>query len=96
MGQHLCAELATENPREVNDFSTEVLLSTKGTTSAPGESAAVHRAQTNLIDFGDEASKGDHEPAVGRTVESLTVAECDASGHTQEEETRTVGGIPSR
>jgi hypothetical protein len=33
---------------------------------------------------------------VVRTVESLTVAERDASAATQEEEARTVGGIPSR
>jgi transposase len=72
------------------------LLSTKGGLSAPGESAAVHHAQTSLAAFGDGASEGDHEPAVVRTVESLTVAESDASAPTQEEETRTAGGIPSR
>jgi transposase len=72
------------------------LLSTEGSPSASGESAAVHHAQTSLADFGDGASGGDHEPAVVRTVESLTVAECDTSTHTQEEEARTVGGIPSR
>ncbi len=68
----------------------------KGAASAPGESAAVHPAQSSLAAFGDGASKGDDEPAVAKTVESLTVAESDASGHAQEEETRTVGGIPSR
>ena len=72
------------------------VLSTKGTASAPGESAAVHHAQTSLIDCGDRVNGGDHEPAVVRTVESLTVVEGDASAHAQEEETRTVGGIPSR
>jgi transposase len=72
------------------------LLSTKGSPSAPGESAAVHHAQASLTDFGDGARKGDHEPAVVKTVESLTVAVSDASAQTQEEEARTVGGIPSR
>jgi hypothetical protein len=96
VGQQRRAELAAESLREVHDFSTEVLLSTKGSSSAPGESAAVHHAQTSLAAFGDGARKGNHEPAVVRTVESLTVAERDASAHAQEEKTRTVGGIPSR
>ena len=72
------------------------VLSTKGTASAPGESAAVHHAQTSLIDYGDRVNGGDHEPAVVRTVKDLAVAESDASAPTQEEEARTVRGIPSR
>ena len=67
----------------------------KGSPSASGESAAVHHAQTSLPAFGDGAGTGDHEPAVVRTVESLTVAESDASAPIQEKEARTVGGIPS-
>jgi hypothetical protein len=96
VGQQRRAELAAESLREVHDFSTEVLLSTKGSSSAPGESAAVHHAHTSLADLGDGASKDDYEPAVVRTVEDLTVAESDASAPTQEKEARTVGGIPSR
>ena len=72
------------------------LLSTKGNSSAPGESAAVHHAQMSLADFSDDASKGDHDPAVVRTMEDLAVTGSDASVATQEEEARTVGGIPSR
>ena len=68
----------------------------KGTASAPGESAAVHHTQSSRSVFGDEDGEGDYEPAVVSTVESLTVAESDASEEAQEEETRTVGGIPSR
>lgn len=46
-------------------------------------------AQASLADFGDELSKGNHEPAVVRNVESLTVTECDALVATQED-ARTV------
>ncbi len=67
----------------------------KGAASAPGESAAVHPAQSSLAAFGDGANKGDDEPSVVRAVESLTVAEREVSGPAQEEEVRTVGGIPS-
>ncbi|TFG06109.1 transposase [Candidatus Thorarchaeota archaeon] len=71
------------------------LLSTKGTTSGPGESAAVHPAQSSLLDVGDDIEMGDHDPAVGSTAETLTVVGSDAPAQTQEEETRSVGGIPS-
>ncbi|MHA1638125.1 MAG: hypothetical protein ACTSUO_00445 [Candidatus Thorarchaeota archaeon] len=38
----------------------------------------------------------DNDPAVGRTVETLSVARSDTPAVVQEEEVRTVGGIPSR
>ncbi|MHA1637734.1 MAG: zinc ribbon domain-containing protein [Candidatus Thorarchaeota archaeon] len=72
------------------------LLSTKGTPSSPGESAAVHFAQSSLVDFGDKIEKSDNDPAVVRTVENLSVAGSDAPAVVQEEEARTVGGTPSR
>jgi len=52
-------------------------LSKKGPSSGPGESAAVHHAQMSLLYFSDEAGKGDDDPAVVRTVETLSVAGCD-------------------
>jgi transposase len=72
------------------------LLSEKGHSSCPGESAAVHHAQTSLLSFSDDAGMGDHDPAVGRTVEALSVAGSDTSAVRQEKEARSVGGIPSR
>ncbi len=72
------------------------LLSTKGTPSNPGESAAVHYVQLNLFSFGDETKVSDNDPAVEKTVESLSVVGSDTPTSAQEEEARTVGGIPSR
>jgi transposase len=72
------------------------LLSKKEQTSGSGESAAVHFAQTRLIGFGDESNMSDDDPAVVRTVETLTVVGSDAPTSTQEKEARSSGGIPSR
>ncbi len=72
------------------------LLSKKGTPSGPGESAAVHFAQSSLLSFGDGSEKSDNGPAVVRTVESFSVVGSDAPTATQEVEARTVRGIPSR
>ena len=72
------------------------LLSGKEQSSCSGESAAVHHAQSSLSDFGDKVILGDNDPAVGRTVETLTVAGSDAPAQRQEKEARSVGGIPSR
>ena len=72
------------------------LLSKKGTPSGPGESAAVHFAQSSLLSFGDGAKVSDNDPAVVRTVETLSVAGSDVPAVAQEVEARTVGGTPSR
>jgi len=72
------------------------LLSKKGTSSGSGESAAVHYVQSDLASFSDEASKSDNDPAVVRTVETLSVADSDVSVVVQEKEARSSGGIPSR
>ncbi|MDF1538607.1 MAG: hypothetical protein P1Q69_06870 [Candidatus Thorarchaeota archaeon] len=72
------------------------LLSVKGPTSGPRESAAVHHAQSSLLRFSDGTEKGDNDPAVGRTVETLSVAGSDGPARRQEKETRSAGGIPSR
>ncbi|MDF1538590.1 MAG: zinc ribbon domain-containing protein, partial [Candidatus Thorarchaeota archaeon] len=71
------------------------LLSKKEPLSSSGESAAVHHAQSSLSDFGDKIKMGDNDPAVGRTVETLTVAGSDTPASAQEKEARSVGGIPS-
>ncbi len=70
-------------------------LPCKGLTSDLGESAAVHYAQTSLLSFGDGAGKSDNDPAVVRTVESLSVAGSDVPAPRQEKEARSSGGIPS-
>ena len=71
-------------------------LSSKGQTSGLGESAAVHCAQSSLLDFGDDVGESDKDLAVVRTVEKFSVAGSDAPVLRQEKEARTAGGIPSR
>ncbi len=71
------------------------LLSENELTSGSGESAAVHHAQTSLLSFCDDSEKGDDDPAVVRTVETLAVTESDVSAAVQEKEAWTGGGIPS-
>ncbi len=72
------------------------LLSTNGPSSGSGESAAVHFVQSDLLYFGDKSKMSDNDPAVVRTVETLSVAGSDAPACKQEKEARTTGGIPSR
>ncbi len=72
------------------------LLSRKEQASGSGESAAVHSVQSDLLSFSDEAGKSDYDPAVVRTVESLSVAGRDVPASVQEKEARSPGGIPSR
>ena len=72
------------------------LLSMKSGVSHSGESAAVHHAQTSLLSFSDESGMGDNDPAVARTVKTLSVAGSDTPIAIQEKEARSVGGIPSR
>ena len=72
------------------------LLSTKEQTSSSGESAAVHFVQSGLASFSDGTSKSDNDPAVVRTVETLSVTGSDAPVLKQEKEARSSGGIPSR
>ena len=72
------------------------LLSSKEIISGSGESAVVHFVQSDLISFSDESGKSDNDPAVVRTVETLSVAESDVSAFKQEKEARSSGGIPSR
>jgi len=72
------------------------LLSIRSGVSHSGESAAVHHAQTSLLSFSDESGMGDNDPAVARTVKTLSVAGSDTPAVGQEKEARSVGGIPSR
>jgi transposase len=72
------------------------LLSKKEQSSGSGESAAVHFVQSDLASFSDEARKSDNDPAVVRTVETLSVAGSDAPVIKQEKEARSSGGIPSQ
>ena len=72
------------------------LLSEKEPSSGSGESAAVHFVQSDLVSFSDEAGESDNDPAVVRTVETLSVAGSDVPVLKQEKEARSSGGIPSR
>jgi hypothetical protein len=72
------------------------LLSKKELTSGSGESAAVHFVQPNLVSLSDETDGSDDNPAVVRTVETLSVVGNDAPTLKQEKEARIVGGISSR
>ncbi|MHA2146484.1 MAG: zinc ribbon domain-containing protein [Candidatus Thorarchaeota archaeon] len=72
------------------------LLSEKEQISGSGESAAVHFVQSDLLGFGDDAKMSDDDPAVASTMENLSVVGSDAPTSTQEKETRSSGGIPSR
>ena len=72
------------------------LLSMKEQTSGSGESAAVHFVQSDLLGFGDDSKMSDNDPAVVRTVETLSVVGSDVPIVAQEKEVRSSGGIPSR
>ncbi len=61
------------------------VLSIRGIPSGPGESAAVHHAQSSLLDVGDGVEMSDDDPAVGSTAETLTVTGSDAPVQAQEE-----------
>ncbi len=72
------------------------LLSKKEQTSGSGESAVVHFVQSDLARLSDEACESDNDPAVVRTMETLSVVGSDAPAFKQEKETGSSGGIPSR
>jgi len=72
------------------------LLSKKEPTSGSGESAAFHFVQSDLACFSDGTSESDNDPAVVKTLETLTVARSDVLVSKQEKEARSSGGIPSR
>ena len=72
------------------------LLSKKESTSSSGESAAVHFTQSSLLSFGDKSMMSDNDPAVEKTVETLSVVGSDVPTSTQEKEARSSGGILSR
>ncbi len=72
------------------------LLSEKEPASGSGESAAVHFVQSDLASFSDGAGKSDDDPAVVRTVETLSVVGSDDPALVQEKEARSSGGIPSQ
>ncbi len=71
-------------------------LSKKELTSGSGESAAVHFVQLDLVNHSDVISESDNDPAVVRTVETLSVAGSDVLAIKQEKEARSSGGIPSQ
>ncbi len=72
------------------------LLSKNEPSSGSGESAAVHFVQSDLVSFSDGTGESDNDPAVVRTVETLSVTGSDVLVIKQEKEARSSGGIPSR
>ena len=86
---------ATESPKELYS-NGKSLLQEKGHLSCSEESAAVHYGQSDLVIFSDGASECDNDPAVVRTVETLSVAGSDVPASAQEKETRSSEGIQSR
>lgn len=72
------------------------LLSKKGQSSSPGESAASHHVQMDLLTFSDESERGENDRAVEKTVETISAADSDVSAMKQDEEARSVGGVASR
>jgi hypothetical protein len=91
-----CARLKPQKRISKRSSGGGSLLSKKEQTSGFGESAAVHYVQLDLTSFSDEPSERDNDPAVVRTMETLSVAGSDALAHRQEKEARSSGGIPSR
>ena len=87
------ARLKTRRKRSSEGQS---LLSEKKQTSGFGESAAVHHTQMSLLSFSDESGKCDNDPAMVRTVETLSVVGSDDPTSVQEKEARSSGGIPFR
>jgi IS605 OrfB family transposase len=70
-------------------------LSHHDSISSQRESAAVHHVQLDLLSFGDKSEMGDNDPAVVRTVETLTVSGSDKPTVRQEKESQVAGGTPS-
>ena len=71
-------------------------LSKNESTSGSGESAAVHYVQSDFAGFSDGTGESDHDLAVVRTVEMLSVAGSDEPVLRQEKEARFSGWIPSQ
>ncbi len=82
--------------KKKTSFKGKSSLSKKGPVSSPGESAAVHFVQSDLVNFSDGTDESDNDPAVVSTVEILSVTGSDALVVKQEKEARSSGGIPSR
>ena len=82
--------------KKMSSSKGKSLLSTKEQSSGSGESAAVYFVQSDLLSFGDKSKVSDNDPAVVKTVGTLSVAGCDAPALKQEKEARSSGGIPSR
>jgi len=100
LGQWVSVAFTTQNTqlkaRKKISSQGKSILSTKELPSGSGESAAVHFVQTNLVSFGNGTKVSDNDSAVVRTVETLSVVGSDVPTPTQEKETRSSGGIPSR
>ena len=90
------ARLKTRGKSSKKSFRRKSLLSTKELTSGTGESAVVHYVQSDLASFSDGTGESDDDPAVVRTVETISVVRSDIPALKQEKEARSSGGIPSQ
>jgi len=88
-----CARLKA---RKKPSSKRKSLLSMKEPSSSSGESAAVQFVLSDLISFSDGTGESDNDPVVASIVETLSVAESDASAFKRKKEARSSGGIPSR
>jgi hypothetical protein len=79
-----------------NNSKGKSLLSAKEQLSGSGESAAVRVVKQDLIRFSNEPVGSDNDPAVERTVVTLSVFGSDGPASRQEKEVRLEGGILSR
>ena len=74
----------------------KLLLSGKESSSGFGESAVFRSVLRDRLGFGDDFKMSDNDPAVERTVETLSVVGSDVPTSTQEKEARSSGGVPSQ
>jgi hypothetical protein len=65
----------------------------RSTRSLPKAQGKVPSRRTSLLSMN---GMGDNDPAVARTVKTLSVAGSDMPASRQEKEARSVGGIPSQ
>ncbi|MFO7836416.1 MAG: hypothetical protein R6V83_07170 [Candidatus Thorarchaeota archaeon] len=78
--------------RKTRSSKQKSSLSKKGSSSDPGESAAVRCVQLDLSGFGDETGQSDNNPAVAKAVEDLAAPGCDVSGQGRRQKPRPKEG----
>ena len=64
---------------KIHSSRRRLTLSSKSQVSDLGESAAVHSAQTSLLDFGDNIKESDEDHTVAKDAEMLSIAGNDTA-----------------